>query len=90
MVVVVDKVFEERCLVNQFMQAGGTSSWSIPGDIVMALEKGKEMRPDVNWRVPDIRVVKNNDGILEGPYFHLTLRCFPCPDLNVFEGGLNF
>jgi 2EXR family len=85
MVVVVDVEFERACVrrvMEDDVYTGGVDPFSVPGDIMMALEKGKAMRPDVEWRVPDVRVVRDKNGILEGADLYLTLRCCPCPDLN--------
>jgi hypothetical protein len=83
MVVVVDEEFEKRC-VRKIREEFyiNREAWYIPNNIVPALEKGKEMRPDVEWRVPDVRAVRDEGGILEGANLRFKLRCYPCPDIN--------
>jgi hypothetical protein len=83
MVVVVDEEFEKRC-VRKIREEFyiNREAWYIPNNIVPALEKGKEMRPDVEWRVPDVRAVRDEGGILEGANVRFRLRCYPCPDIN--------
>jgi hypothetical protein len=87
MVAVVDEEFEKRCarkIRDEFYNSQHGEAWYIPNNIVSALEKGKEMRPDVEWRVPDVRAVKDKSGILEGSDF-FKLRCYPCRDINMSD-----
>ena len=89
MIVVVDEVFEKKIarFEKERREVGGhyytpAETWYIPNNIPNALEKGREMRPEVKWRVPDVRAVRDESEILEGTNMQFKLRCFPCPDLN--------
>jgi hypothetical protein len=85
MVVVVDEEFEKRCareIRDRFYRSQHGEAWYIPNNIPSALERGRGMRPEVGWRVPDVRAVRDEGGILEGPHVRFRLRCWPCPDVD--------
>ncbi|KAE8444978.1 hypothetical protein EG329_014106 [Mollisiaceae sp. DMI_Dod_QoI] len=56
-----------------------------PDDVVKGLQEGKKARAEwKDWRVPRVRLVGDEEGVLKGESLQMMLRCDPCPDLRRF------
>jgi len=84
LVVIVDEAWETRNVegisTNHYQQ----HLFEIPGDIDISLRRCKENAP-ADWELPALRVVRHENEILGQEDLQMRLRCFPCPDLGIFE-----
>jgi len=64
--------------------AGGLYPFELPRDIEKVLENDKKKHAPARWKVPAVRVVREESEILGQTSTKMVLRCFPCPDLGMW------
>lgn len=98
LILVYDDVYERQCVQTAkdvFYELKATSCpWSIPRDFEYSLKTLDSVMPAVpvvgeegirRTELPKIRVVDNEEGIINGESLELNLRCWPCRDVGTRE-----
>jgi hypothetical protein len=86
LILVCDIEYEEECVQSareMFNESKAASCpWSIPRDVEYSLRTTKDLAWGyVDWKLPSVRVVGNEEGIINGETLQLNLRCWPCKDI---------
>ena len=84
LIIIVDEEFEQTCITRVLTQGGRAitgTRWAIPRAVEEVLEETNASRSSWPEQCPSVRVVIGEKYIMTNQELRLTLRCYPCQDL---------